>query len=725
MLLDNSSGDVRLQLAKTHFLGRDGFTWWVGQVALLKSSTADLVQIQANTSGKPLYYDRVKVRIIGYHTANCDELPDEDLPWAHIMIPPGQSNGSLGNGRSHEYKGGETVIGFFIDGDDGQQPVILGSLYKHSDVPEETNPEQILKKNCASFKAFEPQRIKNPQLQNTRKSQDKPGGKNGATGVESSKSQPQKQRPGLETTVQGVRDISRATEIFGQKSDDTTTPVTKCEQDSVSKVTKVIEDIMRQLSYVQEESGKFVNTVSGAVVNIRSKIEQAAITVSGFITGLVKSGMRKLFDKIVELINPAVSRLFAKTDQAKVGNQVRNLMSTLYCIFKNVIKSIVKLAVDALTSLIDNAVAATKCNVDRFLGNILGTVFGTIEQLAEPIISALNVFMLGSIGSVTEILRKALGISRIVKSLLNCDDTSCEKATEKFSMRSGPTLGPLDSFKGALGGGGSGGGGNGCDPKVLKCGPPKVEFLGGGGIGAKGRAIINQDGQLMGIDVTSPGLGYSEPPIVALTDPCNIGAGAVIARPIMNNGSVVAVPVINSGFGYLNTQTQQFKGEEPTIIENPALSENVLPEITTIEVINGGTGYTEDDEITTDIGGTWKPTIGPGGTVTGVTPDQPYEPFSPLPPNPVTPTPTVPVPAPTPIPTTPVGISTNTSRAPGPILNGQIPEVIINSATGVGAVLVPILRFNTINTTDTSADPEKEPTVDTRRIIQVVDCVQR
>lgn len=694
MLLDGSSADVRLQLAKTNFLGKDGFTWWVGQVALLKSSTADLVQLQANESGGPLYYDRVKVRIIGYHTANCGELPDEDLPWAHIMIPPGQSNGSLGNGRSHEYKGGETVIGFFIDGDDGQQPVILGSLYKHSGVPQETKPDQILSKNCASFKAFEPQRIKNPQLQNTQKPGSS-GGKNGATGVVSAEKSPEKQKPGLETTVQGIKDISRASEIFGQKSDDKTTPITKCEKDSISRITKVIDDIMRQLSYVQEFNGKFVNTVSGVVVDIKSKIIQGANAISGFITGLIKTGMSKLLDKIVSLINPAMSNLFTKTDQMIAGGQIRNLMSTLYCIFKNIIKSLIGLVVDALTSLIDSAVAATSCNVNKFLGNILNTVFGTIESLTSPIISALNVFMFGTLGSVTDLFQNAMGISRIVKNLLNCEDSSCETATEQFSMRSGPVVGPLDSFPSIFSG-------STCKPNVVKCGPPQVQFLGGGGIGAAGKAIINRFGQLMGIDITSAGIGYTEPPIVTVTDSCNKGAGAVIAPPIMRNGSVVSVPIINPGSGYSNTQTEQFKGEDPVIIENPTLNENVIPEISVITIINGGTGYSPNDTITTNIGGEYTPVIGPGGTIIDILPNKPFDPYSPI----------------APISTNPVGISTNKSKAPGRILNGSIPEVIINSETGVGAILIPILSFRKI-------DIKVQPTVDPNRIIQVVDCVQR
>ena len=182
-LLDQSSTDIRLQLNKANFLGRDGFSWWIGQIADLKSSTADELQLQANDSGGPIYYDRVKVRIMGNHTGEGNELEDKNLPWAHIMIPSGEPNGTHGSGKSHQYKGGETVIGFYLDDDSGQQPVIIGSLYKHSGVVAKTNPSAIAGSKSSGYKPFEPTRIENPQQQNTKTPYGAAGGTNVSTKV--------------------------------------------------------------------------------------------------------------------------------------------------------------------------------------------------------------------------------------------------------------------------------------------------------------------------------------------------------------------------------------------------------------------------------------------------------------------------------------------------------------------------------------------------------------
>ena len=47
----------------------------------------------------------------------------------HIsLVPSGMGSGIHGLGITHEYQGGENVLGFFLDGDDAQQPVIIGSL---------------------------------------------------------------------------------------------------------------------------------------------------------------------------------------------------------------------------------------------------------------------------------------------------------------------------------------------------------------------------------------------------------------------------------------------------------------------------------------------------------------------------------------------------------------------------------------------------------------------
>ena len=113
-------------LGKTNFLGKDGFNWWIGQIAPPKSWR----NINVNQSLDGYQHNRVKVRIIGYHPFDCQgiELPDEDLPWAEVMIPTHSGSGQAGLGENMILAGGETCMGFFMDGEDAQMPVVIGVL---------------------------------------------------------------------------------------------------------------------------------------------------------------------------------------------------------------------------------------------------------------------------------------------------------------------------------------------------------------------------------------------------------------------------------------------------------------------------------------------------------------------------------------------------------------------------------------------------------------------
>ena len=110
------------------FLGKNGFVWWYGVV---------------EDRHDPLYLGRVKVRCIGWHTDDKTPgsgIPTEDLPWADVINPITSASMS-GIGRSPTgIVPGTHVFGFFRDGNEGQEPVVLGTL---NGIPERlANPER-------------------------------------------------------------------------------------------------------------------------------------------------------------------------------------------------------------------------------------------------------------------------------------------------------------------------------------------------------------------------------------------------------------------------------------------------------------------------------------------------------------------------------------------------------------------------------------------------------
>jgi hypothetical protein len=76
----------------------------------------------------PLVLNRVKVRCFGWHTENKRALPTNELPWASVLMPT-TSSGTSGVGEgTHGLVEGSWVMGFFRDGNDAQDPVIMGTI---------------------------------------------------------------------------------------------------------------------------------------------------------------------------------------------------------------------------------------------------------------------------------------------------------------------------------------------------------------------------------------------------------------------------------------------------------------------------------------------------------------------------------------------------------------------------------------------------------------------
>ena len=92
---------------------KDGFNWWIGVV---------------EDRMDPEKVGRCRVRIFGYHTDNKELLPTENLPWA-IPIQPITSAAISGVGSSPIGPlEGTWVLGFYLDGEDMQQPAMLGTI---------------------------------------------------------------------------------------------------------------------------------------------------------------------------------------------------------------------------------------------------------------------------------------------------------------------------------------------------------------------------------------------------------------------------------------------------------------------------------------------------------------------------------------------------------------------------------------------------------------------
>jgi hypothetical protein len=126
-----------------NFAGKNGFIWWTGIV---------------ENRNDPLKMGQCQVRCVGWDSDNKMYLPTANLPWAKPLLPV--------NGTDvFAPKEGDMVIGFFIDGENAQERVMMGIL---PNIPLRTaNPQQAFADPRTSTELTAAPRTPNTKIYNT------------------------------------------------------------------------------------------------------------------------------------------------------------------------------------------------------------------------------------------------------------------------------------------------------------------------------------------------------------------------------------------------------------------------------------------------------------------------------------------------------------------------------------------------------------------------------
>ncbi len=95
------------------YQGKQGLVWFTGVV---------------EDRNDPKALNRVRVRIYGAHTDDKSLIATPDLPWSEVLMPTTSPSLSGLGTTTHGLVEGSTVMGFWRDGRDQQDAVVMGSL---------------------------------------------------------------------------------------------------------------------------------------------------------------------------------------------------------------------------------------------------------------------------------------------------------------------------------------------------------------------------------------------------------------------------------------------------------------------------------------------------------------------------------------------------------------------------------------------------------------------
>ena len=591
-------------LLKSNYIGKDGFTWWIGQVAHT-SVWAEKSEISVDGT----WGARCKVRIIGYHSFDGNILPDEDLPWAQILLDPSFGSSQGGIGGTIHLRGGETCFGFFLDGDDGQQPVIFGLLYRSEGTKNLQTESVIAKEKSSRFKPFtgHPGNLVKPSQRDSRNSKNlgdaetSPSPQSIATnvafnsdfGFSSSFTTNISATPQYGDKIAGIKPgiPSASTLAVEKKSDITLTRPNGCENNLIGQITQIIQDFIAVTNGLDRYLNVFIDPVLNEIVNVKNLIKKTASQVLGIVKLIINNLRGTIFKCITKLFTKLVGLIVPIPQQVYILEAMKKILDIIFCILEKLPASLLNFLEDIFNDLV-NPINAPACAIEQLTAGILSRLMNDIENALSGIMSGIS-WLTGGLSSISNILNQASSLASQILSFLECTGLAC-KTPSVWAAKFGPNEKDADDwqkmvsnvniFNGISDGLGSieaaigetplFGGINGrfnssynnCNQKVSNptsqndiiplppgvrypnCIPPIVRIV-GDGIGANAVPVVGSNGSIFSVEVTSGGLGYTVEPTVMIVDNSGYGNGAT-ANAIIENGKVSSIYVTNYGFGY-------------------------------------------------------------------------------------------------------------------------------------------------------------------------------
>ena len=629
-------------LLQSNYLGRDGFRWWIGQVADPSTSEwGDAKEVNAkqqvpkdvDDNGK-MYLRRCKVRILGYHTISDGQgyvLKDSDLPWAHIMVPAGQGTGVHGVGEFHEYRGGENVMGFFLDGDEAQQPVIIGGFGNQPPTKKNKKKKQSKitdEKDCI-INPFQP-RINNggmSQLQLLKskqtKSQSVTGTKNALTKQPTEETEVNEELQSDPSVRENVGSGSQNSDgghkanKKGERGINISRESDLASSNFISQVRGALKSIFKTLKSIQSYNDVYLGGAIQSVRSIQRQVNGYLKKISGAVRAWFESFKGFLLGVIEEGINSLMG-LLPETGKPILILGVQVGIKEILCVIQEVLGSgIFKTVQDIFENFISGKfIDSSLCAAEDFITEILNKLLSPILDQISGALGMLESILSNVSNFIGDAIGKAMSIIDKIFSFFDCF-TFTTPPTQMWSL-AGPSKADKEKFNNVvkslnlpdidLGD---------FDPDTddapIVCDayngyifPPVLEFSFGDASGS----VVVGNGEIVGVYIDEPGRGYSPlfPPAISIIQPGVWGEGGGakgIAVVDSDTGGISDVIITKPGKNYFSNPILAAQvANAPQILDTDEIPrdkisnvENVIPYLNDLYVLNGGVGYTKNDTI--------------------------------------------------------------------------------------------------------------------------------
>lgn len=559
-------------LFKRHFVGRDGFQWWIGQVAPEESWIENQPGVPVSNNEDESYKgfgERVRVRIMGYHTESVNDIPDEELPWATVMYPTTAGGGGRSSYQSMNLVGGNFVFGFFLDGEDAQQPVIMGVI-GYNDYQEvmktltPNDPSPRFVPHSSYDKEQEKDKVPPYSV--------KEGGAGQTAGQTYSQGTPNNEL--VIESVQGSNTLKEMSAFEMERKGKVEEPLAQtedCEPIPTSRIQKEMQNTIREMEFLQRSIRDPRTAISLGNSDIPGQIQVLQKKLARYMASHTKSILQQTEKKVINELNSTAKKTYntlMPNERPKLRVQMEKSNDKIACLYTNVFDELYDTMDDFLSDLLgtggSNDTGAKKainipiCFVNDTVGNTIGSIINELSSELNGSISEIN-DVLGDFGSAS--VPSLMNFDWLIDdafSYFKCEEEPKCPAQETWSAWYGMDTGNNNTRSNAkaisksskktssrssdIGSGFSdisfgelylegdcGDQEENLGPEV--CGPPKVKIT--GGFGADANAIITQDGKVLAIDVNQLGVNYSDfDARIKIIDKCGNGSGALVEAQV-------------------------------------------------------------------------------------------------------------------------------------------------------------------------------------------------
>lgn len=390
------------------FAGKDGFLWWVGEV---------------EDHEDPLELGRVKARILNYYTnplgESAQKLPTENLPWASVLQSTDQA-GNDGQGESSgQLQPGAIVMGFFMDGEMAQMPIVMGVLRMDKGQSSKDEKYQLTGENV-------------PQGLGANAATLKPGKTNTSTGGADSKTAESLGNNSVKTAGTSgppsggpgsPKNMSRQVNGSSTNTSKPSTPTTpipaasgtggpfKSLENTISYLVQDLIDSTANL--VPNGDGNFLDVLNGTVVNAQKLTAKLKNFISAIMTQVV-AAMRQSLSDLIEPLESAAAQITTLLGlpggtTAAIQGLISSVMA-LICDLDSSVKSFIMNPISTITNIIDSLISGL---IDK-----AAAALQSVAAVAEGIICAVE-GMLSQIQSVLSVITTIVDTAEGAKELMN------------------------------------------------------------------------------------------------------------------------------------------------------------------------------------------------------------------------------------------------------------------------------------------------------------------